>query len=85
MSIKLKAAAQTAKLFAIATGVPAVVMFLFQLDPDTLLELFLLSFVAWMIWIVYQINLGQLESEERIRQIQERRETMLSSIIKDPE
>ena len=85
MGIKLRAAAQTAKLFAIATAVPAFVMFLFKLEADTLFELFLLSFLAWMIWVVYQINLGQLESEEKIREIQDRRSTMISSVVKDPE
>ena len=83
MGIKIQAAARTAKLFAIATAIPAAIVFLFQMDADTLFELFLLSFIAWMIWVVYQINLSQLESEEKIREIQERRETMLSNIIKD--
>lgn len=85
MGIKLRAAAQTAKLFAIATGVPAALMLIFHMDADTLFNLFLLSFLAWMIWIVYQINLGQLESEEKIKEIQERRETMISGIVKNPE
>ena len=84
MGIRLQAAARTAKLFAFATAVPAAIIFLFQMDTDTLFELFMLSFLAWMIWVVYQINLGQLESEEKIKAMQERRETMLSGIIKDP-
>ncbi len=85
MNIKLRAAGRTVGLFAIATLVPLVVVGLFQFDPDTLITLFLLSFLAWMIWVVYQINLGQLESEEKIREIQERRETMISNIVKNPE
>ncbi len=85
MGVKLRAAAQTAKLFAIATAIPALIMFLFRLDTDTLFELFLLSFLTWMIWVVYQINLSQLESEEKIREIQDRRSTMISSVIKDSE
>ena len=85
MGIRLQAAARTAKLFAFATAVPAAIIFLFQMDTDTLFELFMLSFLAWMIWVVYQINLGQLESEEKIKAMQERRETMLSGIIKNPE
>jgi O-antigen ligase len=83
MGIKLQAAAQTAKIFAIATSIPFAIIFLFQLDAETLFNLFLCLFIAWMIWVVYQINLSQLESEEKIREIQERRETMLSNIIKD--
>lgn len=85
MGIKLEAAARTAKLFAVATGIPAVLLFIFQLSADTIFDLFLMGFVAWMIWVVYQINLGQLESEEKIREIQERRSTMISNIVKDPE
>jgi hypothetical protein len=56
---------------------------LFRLDSDTLLALFLLAFISWMIWVVYSINLGQLETEEKVREMQERRETMLSNIVKD--
>lgn len=85
MNIKLRAAGRTAGLFALATMVPVVIMFLFRLDADTLMELFLGAFLAWMIWVVYQINLGQLETEEKVKEIQDRRETMLSSIVKDPE
>jgi hypothetical protein len=58
---------------------------LFQLDAETLFNLFLLSFFAGGIWVVYSINLSTLESEETIKQMQERRETMLSNIVKDPE
>ena len=85
MNIKLRAAGRTAGLFAIATLIPLTIIALLHLDPDTLFDLFLLSFVSWMVWVVYQINLGQLETEEKIKEIQERRETMLSGIIKDTE
>ena len=85
MGIRLQAAARTAKLFALATGIPLIIIFIFQMDTETLFNLFLCGFLAWMIWVVYQINLGQLESEEKIREINERRETMISGIIKDPE
>ncbi len=85
MDIRLRAAGRTAGLFAIATAVPVVILFLFRLDAETLFELFMLSFFAWMIWVVYQINLGQLETEEQIREMQERRSTMISNIVKDPE
>lgn len=81
MNIRLRAIGRTAGVFAIATLVPLVLVGLFQLDPETLFYLFLFSFFAWMIWVVYSINLSQLESEERIREIQERRETMLSNIV----
>jgi hypothetical protein len=85
MNIKVRAAGRTAGLFAIATVVPMIVVGLFQLDPDTLITLFLISFLAWMVWVVYQINLGQLETEEQVKAMQERRETMISGMIKDPE
>jgi hypothetical membrane protein len=85
MNIKLRAAGRTAGLFAIATLVPLALVGLFQLDTDTLVTLFLLAFVSRMIWVVYQINLGQLETEEQVKEMQERRETMIAGIIKDPE
>jgi nitrogen fixation/metabolism regulation signal transduction histidine kinase len=85
MNIKVRAAGRTAGMFAIATLVPVVMVALFQLDAETLFNLFLLSFFAGGIWVVYSINLSTLESEETIKQMQERRETMLSNIVKDPE
>ena len=81
MNLKVRAAGRTAGVFAIATLVPLVLVALFQLDPEILFYLFLCSFFAWMIWVVYSINLGQLESEQKVKEIQERRETMLSNII----
>lgn len=83
MNIKVRAIGRTAGLFAIATLVPIAVLELFQLEPDTLFALFLCSFLAWMVWVVYQINLNQLKSEESIKEMQERRETMISGMIKD--
>lgn len=85
MNIKLRAAGRTAGMIAIALLAPFLVMALFRLDADTLLGLFTISFLAWMVWVVYSINLNQLESEEKIKEIQERRSTMISSIVKDPE
>lgn len=87
MGIKLKAAARTAKLFAIATLVPVAVIYLFKLDADTLFELFMLSFLSWMIWVVYQINLSQVENEESIQKMQERYKNTIAGVVgnKDPE
>ena len=85
MNIKLRAAGRTAGMFAIASLAPFFVMLLFKLDGETLFGLFLVTFFAWMIWVVYSINLGQLESEEKIKEIQERRSTMISGMVKDPE
>ena len=85
MNIRLRAVARTAGMFAVATLVPLVLVGLFQLDADILLNLFLLLFFAWMLWVVYSINLGQLETEEQIREMQERRETMLSNIVNKQE
>ena len=83
MNIKLRAAARTAGMLAIATAIPVVLVTLFRLDAETLFNLFLLTFFAGGIWVVYSINLSTLESEESIRQMQERRETMLSNIVTD--
>jgi hypothetical protein len=83
MTIRVRAAGRTAGLFAIATLVPIVLMTLFQLDAEILFNLFIFAFFVWMIWVVYSINLGQLKTEEKIREMQERRETMLSNIVND--
>lgn len=83
MNIKVRAAGRTAGLFAIATLAPIVLVALLQLDAETLFYLFMCSFIAWMIWVVYSINLSQLENEESIREMQKRRETMLSNIVND--
>jgi nitrogen fixation/metabolism regulation signal transduction histidine kinase len=85
MNIRLRAVARTAGMFAIATLVPLVLVGLFRLDAEILFNLFLLSFFSWMIWVVYSINLGQLETEEQLREMQERRETMLSNIVNKQE
>jgi hypothetical protein len=85
MNIRLRAVARTAGMFAVATLVPLVLVGLFQLDADIFLNLFLLLFFVWMLWVVYSINLGQLETEEQIREMQERRETMLSNIVNKQE
>ena len=85
MNIRLRAVARTAGMFAIATLVPLALVGLFQLDAEILFNLFLLSFFSWMIWVVYSINLGQLETEEQLREMQERCETMLSNIVNKQE
>jgi hypothetical protein len=85
MNIKLRAAARTAGMFAIATVIPVVLVALFRLDAETLFNLFVLSFFIGGIWVIYSINLSTLESEESIRQMQERRETMLSNVVNKQE
>ena len=83
MGVRLEAIARTAKLFAFATLVPLAIIFLFKLDADTVFEIFMLSFIAWMIWVVYQINLSQVESEQKVKEIQERRKTMISGMVSE--
>jgi uncharacterized protein with PQ loop repeat len=85
MNIRLRAVGRTVGLFAIATVVPLTLVALFQLDAEILFNLFILAFFAWMIWVVYSINLGQLETEEKIRAMQERRESMLSNVVNKQE
>jgi len=85
MNIRIRAALRTAGMLAIAALGPFVVVGLFQLDAEVLFNLFVLTLLAWMVWVIYSINLGQLETEEKVREMQQRRETMLSGIVKDPE
>ena len=85
MNIQTRALLRTAGMLAIAALGPIAVVALFQLDGETLFNLFILTIFAWMIWVIYYINLSQLESEEKIKEMQERRETMISNVVKDPE
>jgi hypothetical protein len=85
MNIKLRAVGRTAGMLAIAIIIPMVLVGLFQLDADTLFNLFLLSFFAGGIWVVYSINLSQLENEETVREMQERRDSMLSNVVNKQE
>lgn len=85
MNIRVRAALRTVAILASAILAPFLVVTLFQLDAEILFNLFILSVLAWMIWVIYAINLGQLETEEKIQAMKERRETMLSNIVKDPE
>jgi hypothetical protein len=83
MSIKLQAAFRTVAMIAVAALGPIAVVALFQLDADTLFNLFVLTLGAWIVWVIYSINLSQLETEQQISEMQERRKTMISSIVKD--
>jgi len=83
MNIKTRAAIRTLGMLAVAALGPIAVVALFQLDEEILFNLFVLTIFAWMIWIIYSINLGQLETEEKVREMQERRETMISNVVKD--
>jgi len=85
MNIRVRAALRTAGMLAIAALGPFVVVGLFQLDAEILFNLFVLTLLVWMVWVIYSINLGQLETEQKVREMQQRRETMLSNIVKDPE
>jgi hypothetical protein len=85
MNIRVRAALRTAGMLAIAAAGPFVVVGLFQLDAEILFNLFVVTLLAWMVWVIYAINLGQLETEEKVREMQQRRETMLSNIVKEQE
>ena len=83
MNIQTRAVLRTLGMLAIAALGPIAVVSLFQLDGEILFNLFILTIFAWMIWVIYSINLSQLESEEKIREMQERKETMISNVVKD--
>lgn len=85
MNIKTRAILRTIAMLAIAALGPILIVGLFQLDGETLFNLFILTIFGWMIWVIYSINLGQLESEEKVKAMQERRETMISGIVTDKE
>jgi hypothetical protein len=85
MNIQVRAALRTLTMLAIAALVPIMIVSVFNYDPEYLFDFFVLSVVACMIWMIYSINLGQLETEEKIQAIRDRRENMISNVVKDPE
>jgi fatty acid desaturase len=70
-------------MIAVAALGPIVLVALFQLDGEAFFYLIILSITVWMVWVIYSINLSQLESEEEIKKIHERRETMISNMVKN--
>jgi len=85
MNIQTRALLRTIVMIAVAALGPIILVALFQLDGETFFHIILISFAVWMVWVIYSINLSQLESEEKIKEIHERREIMLSNIVKNPE
>mgnify|MGYP003331162553 CR=1 FL=1 len=83
MNIKIRALIKTLKMLGIATVVPFIVIMILQLDPEILLYMFITGFFGFMLWMVYSMNLSSLEHEETLKQIKERNDTALSSIVKE--
>ena len=85
MNIQTRAILRTITMIAVAALGPIVLVALFQLDGEAFFYLIILSITVWMVWVIYSINLSQLESEQEIKKINERRATMMSNIVKNPE
>lgn len=85
MNLQVRAALRTLIMIAIAALLPIAVVALFQFDPELLFDFFVLSLIGCMIWMIYSINLDQLETEEKIQEIRDRRQNMISNIVKDQE
>lgn len=79
MNNQYRAAGRTFGMIAIATLIPVVLVAIFSLNPEIITWILLGLFSVFMIWIIYSINLGQLETEETIKGMQERREEIINS------
>ena len=79
MNNQYRAAGRTFGMIAIATLIPVVLAAIFSLNPEIITWILLGLFSVFMIWIIYSINLGQLETEETIKGMQERREEIINS------
>lgn len=82
MNIKVRALIKTLKMLAISIIVPFVVLMIIQLDPEFILYLFVGGFFAFMLWMVYSMNLHSLEHEEKLREMQENMKDRISGIVK---
>lgn len=72
MSIELRAVFRTVKMLAIASIVPFIVLGLFQLSPQISVGILMCGVVAYFIWLIYSINLSQLQSEDALTAMKER-------------
>jgi hypothetical protein len=66
-------------MIATAALIPVVLAAIFSLNPEIITWILLGLFSVFMVWIIYSINLGQLETEETIKGMQERREEIINS------
>jgi hypothetical protein len=74
MSIKLKAFLRTVALIASATiaGL-GITLLLKYFDSDTVLMGLMVSLAAWLGYCFYQANVSMLESEARIKELNDKR------------
>jgi hypothetical protein len=79
MNNQYRAAGRTLGMIATAALIPVVLAAIFSLNPEIITWILLGLFSVFMVWIIYSINLGQLETEETIKGMQERREEIINS------
>jgi c-di-AMP phosphodiesterase-like protein len=79
MNNQYRAAGRTLGMIATAILIPVVLIAIFSLNPEIITWILLGLFSVFMVWIIYSINLGQLETEETIKGMQERREEIINS------
>ena len=72
MNIKLRAVIRTAAMFGSAIVGSLLVVGLFQLEADTIISIVLTLFFAWMVWVIYSINLTTLRNEEDLKSMLEK-------------
>ncbi len=67
MNIKFRAALRTAAMFGSATLGSLLAVGLFQLEVETIFNIVLGLFFAWMVWVIYSINLNTLQNQEDLK------------------
>ena len=81
MNIKLRAVIRTAGMFGSAIIGSLLVVGLFQLEADTIISIVLTLFFAWMVWVIYSINLTTLRNEEDLKSMLEKHNKMSNKQI----
>lgn len=79
MSQKLRAFQKTAGMFAIASAVPLVLYAFFQLPIVVISWILLVGVVVYFVWLVYSINLTQIQHDDTINQIEQRYNNAVSN------
>ena len=69
MNLKQKALIQTLKMIVTATAIGVAIGLLFSyLSTQVLLYGLLIAFISYMFYVVYKINLTQLEYREKLQE-----------------
>jgi ABC-type transport system involved in cytochrome c biogenesis permease subunit len=72
MNIQVRAAGKTAGMLAVSTLAAVAVFGLFSLESETIAWILMSSAMAFFVWVVYSINLGQIRHDQETKEIEQR-------------